>query len=391
MNIVVRAALVAVIVVTASHSAEAQSTTAADVLSFLLTNQRVATGDFQKDQAATAATRDTITRALLVNLSTIPLPASSSGFVYVFDPDLGTAVRQSANFGPFFVQRASMSGRGGLTLGASASTAAFDRLNGLPLRDGTLVTTANQFTDETTPFDVETLTLRLSTTTMTVFGSYAATGRLELGAVVPFVQLRLDGERINVYRGDRLVQASAQARSSGLSDVALRAKFIVLRSGGSALAAATEVTLPTGAAANLLGDGTTSARFVAIFSHEHGAIGLHVNGGVSPNGNGKGWDASGAVAYAVHPRVSLSAEILVRRLTSLYDVVPVAAPHPTLIDVETLRLVPGDRQTVLSNYVSGVKWNLGSTCVLSGQVRWRLGSGGLTTSMIPTLNLDYLF
>ena len=80
--------------------------TPADVMSFLVTNQSVQTGDFQKDQAAAAATRDTITRALLVNLASVPIATSSSGFAYRLDPELGTMSRVSDSFGTFFVERA---------------------------------------------------------------------------------------------------------------------------------------------------------------------------------------------------------------------------------------------------------------------------------------------
>ena len=46
--------------------------TVAEVLSFLLTSQAVQTGDFDKDAEAVATTRDTITRLLLVELTSLP-------------------------------------------------------------------------------------------------------------------------------------------------------------------------------------------------------------------------------------------------------------------------------------------------------------------------------
>src|SRR5215475_10863163 len=82
----------------------AAAQTPADIISFLVTNESVPTGDFQKDQAAAAATRDTIARALLVNLATAPIATSSSGFVYRLDSELGTPTRVSDSFGTFFVE-----------------------------------------------------------------------------------------------------------------------------------------------------------------------------------------------------------------------------------------------------------------------------------------------
>src|SRR5687768_1295655 len=80
-------------------AAYAQEPTVRDVLSFLVTNQQVQTGDFVKDQAAAAATRDTIARALLVELATLPIGTSSGGFTYELNPALGTMERVSQTFG----------------------------------------------------------------------------------------------------------------------------------------------------------------------------------------------------------------------------------------------------------------------------------------------------
>src|SRR5215472_12787824 len=113
-----KAPLSVVFVIAIAGSASAQ-TTPADIISFLVTNESVQTGDFQKDQTAAAATRDTIERALLVNLATTPIATSSSGFVYQLDSDLGTPERVSNSFGTFFVERAMTSGRGHVAIGAS--------------------------------------------------------------------------------------------------------------------------------------------------------------------------------------------------------------------------------------------------------------------------------
>ena len=84
------------------------------------------------------AARDTISRALLVNLTSAPLATSSSGFLYRLNPQLGTVERATESFGAFFVERALTPGRGRASFGISATSAGFDRLNGQNLRDGTL-------------------------------------------------------------------------------------------------------------------------------------------------------------------------------------------------------------------------------------------------------------
>ena len=189
-----RPILVAMLIAVSAAPAAAQETPL-DVISFLVTNQSVQTGDFQKDRAAAEATRDTIARALQVNLATSPIATSSSGFVYRLDPEIGTVTRVSDSFGTFFVERAMTSGRGRASFGASASTAAYDNLDGFNLRDGSLLTTANRFADEPAPFDTEALTLKIRTSTLTFFGAYGVTDRFEISGAVPLVQMDIEGSR----------------------------------------------------------------------------------------------------------------------------------------------------------------------------------------------------
>jgi hypothetical protein len=384
------AALVVWLALAAAPSASAQQTPA-DIISFLVTNQSVSTGDFEKDQAAAAATRDTITRALLVNLASAPIATSSSGFVYRLDPELGVMTRVSDAFGTFYVERAMTGARRRLSIGASATTASYDELDGLHLRDGTLVTTANQFRDEAAPFDTESLTLRIRTNTLTVFGSYGVTNRFEIGAALPLVQLHLEGSRTNVYRGETFLQASGSADASGVADLAVRAKYALINGRDGALAVAAEWRLPTGSAEDLLGAGKSALRLRVLGSVEHARVGVHGNAGFVRGGVSDELAAAGALTVAVTPRVTIAGETLFRRLSDLHAIVPVSEPHPTIAGVDTLRLLPGTDPAMLSSLVTGVKWNVAGSLVLSGNVQWRLGHRGLTAPWAPSVSFDYLF
>jgi hypothetical protein len=398
----VRACVLTLGLVSIATPALAQQTPAS-VISFLVTNPLtgVKTEDVQKDQDAAAATRDTITRALLVSLASVPIATSSSGFVYRLDPELGTMTRVSDSFGTFFVERAMTSGRGRTSFGMSGTTAAYDRLDGLNLRDGTLVTTANQFDDEPAPFDTELLTLKIRTSTLTLFGSYGVTDSLEIGGAVPLVQLHLEGSSVNVYRGDVIPQVSAIADASGIADVALRAKYTLVSVPGAGVAAGAELRLPTGDEAALLGAGRAALRLLAVGSVERARVGVHGNFAVVQGGVTDEIDGSGALTVALTPRVTATGEFLLRHLSDLHTIGTESAPHPTFfgrnpdngnpVGVQTFRLSPGTNSTVVSTLVSGVKWNVKASMVLTGQVQWRLGNGGLTAPFTPTLSLDYLF
>src|SRR6188508_1851023 len=95
----------------ASATPAAAQQTVSEVLSFLLTNRSIPTGDFVQDAQAAAATRDTISTFLLLERATLPVTSSASAFTYRFDTTLGTVVRSSDSFGPFLVERSLTSGR----------------------------------------------------------------------------------------------------------------------------------------------------------------------------------------------------------------------------------------------------------------------------------------
>src|SRR5262245_52489560 len=83
-----------------------------DVLTFLLTNQSIATGSVARDQRAAQDTSDTVSRTLRVNLATLPVPTSPGAFAFRFNPELGTVEQVTQTFGPSFVDRAQTIGPG---------------------------------------------------------------------------------------------------------------------------------------------------------------------------------------------------------------------------------------------------------------------------------------
>ena len=312
-------AILAIATVTLSVPVHAQNQSATEIVGFLMLNQAVPTADFERDRAAADAARQTIVNALLVNLASVPLSSSSGGFVYRFNEQLGTAERAADTFGPFFVERALTAGKGHPSFGVSASSASFDELDGKKLGDGTLLTIANQFRDEAAPFDTEKLTLKIRSSGTTIFGSVPVSDRLEIGAALPLLRLELDGSRINVYRGATLAQASASATASGVGDLAVRGKYVLFSEGGAGVAAAAELRLPTGDRENLLGAGRASYRISALTSYEPSRFAVHANVGVAGGGVSNEVTLGAAALAAINPRVTLSGEMLARRVSELRD------------------------------------------------------------------------
>lgn len=365
--------------------------TVTEVVSFLMTNRAVPTEEPLLDQQASEMARDTITRALVVNLTSVPIATSSSGFLYRLNPQLGTVERATESFGGFFVERALAPGHGRASFGLSASTSSFEHLDGQNLRDGTLLTIARRFSDEPSPFDTETLTLRVRSSTMTAYASVGLGDRLELGGALPFVRLSLEGERVNVYRGQTLLQASASATASGVADAAVRLKYTLVSGRGGGAAVAAEWRLPTGDADNLLGAGSQGFRIIGIAGLERGPLMLSGNTGIVRGGVSDETIVGGAAAVAVHPRLSIVGEVLARHLDELRPMELSSRPHPTIADLQIIRLVGGEPGRLIAGGVTGLKWNPGGTVVVAASLRWNFTDAGLTAPLTPSVAVEYGF
>ena len=384
-------ALVAIATVALPVPAHAQNQSATEIVGFLMLNQAVPTADFERDRAAADAARQTVVNALLVDLASVPLSSSSGGFVYRFNEQLGTAERAADTFGPFFVERALTAGKGHPSFGVSASSTSFDELDGKNLRDGSFLTIANQFRDEAAPFDTEKLTLKIRSSGMTFFGSVPVSDRLEIGGALPLLRLELDGARINVYRGATLAQASATASASGVGDLALRGKYVLFNGDGVGVAAAAELRLPIGDRENLLGAGRAGYRISALASYEPSRFAVHANVGAAGGGVSNEVTLSAAALAAINPHITLSGEMLARRVSELRDLDLVAAPHPTIVGVDTYRLAAGDGGNTAVQLVAGLKWNVAGTVVVGGHIQWSATHSGLTAKLTPTVALEYAF
>ena len=386
-----RICLLAIVFTLTASVARAQGRSANEVLSFLLETQSLATGDFVKDQQAARATHDTLVRALVVELSNVPLTTSSGGFNYRFNPSLGTLERVTHGFGPFFVDRATTAGKGQASVSATYRFSQYTTLDTHDLRDGSFVTSSTRFRDEANPYDVETLKLDIKTSTVTLFANYGITDAIDIGVAVPIVQLRLSGERVNRYRGTPLVQARGRGDYLGIADVPIRAKVRLGRASGWNLASNLELRLPTGDPDILNGSGRYAFTGAFVASAGEGSVESHINAGATVGGASTQFTASAAVAATIRQRLTLSVESLARRIEGLRGIREVAEPHPTVIGVDTIRLVPtGDPVTTVAA-VAGIRWNITQSWLLNSYVVMPVTRGGLLARPIPAMSVDYSF
>jgi hypothetical protein len=126
-----------------------------------------------------------------------------------------------------------------------------------------------------------------------------------------------------------------------------------------------------------------------IGSVEGSRVASYVNAGVGLGGLAREVEYGGALAVAAAPRVSITGELLGRWMASPGGIVQVAAPHPSLSGVQTLRLAPDASRFHSVVAVPGVKWNVADTWVLVCNVAVPLTTAGLTSPLTPFIGFDY--
>jgi hypothetical protein len=368
-----------------------QQETMREALTFLLINRSVVTNDFERDTLAAERTRDALVSVLGRAVGTIAVPTSGSGFVYRFNPDLGSFERSSATFGGFFVDRAQTIGRGRTSFTVTYDDTRFDAIDGHDLDAGTLMTVGGRLRTEPQPFDAETLELHLRASRVIATGHVGISDRFELGAAVPIVTLRMDGERVDTYRSVRSVQASASASATGLGDLIVRGKYALWTRAGDGVSAGGELHLPTGDADQLLGTGKPAFKPRVIGSLERQRVALHGEAGYVFGEITNGLEFGGAVTVAAHPALTLAFELLSQQRGAAGELTTVVEPHPTLVGVDTIRLTALDDDRARTMATFGLKWNVGSTWLLAFNLSRSLTSAGLTAGWAPAVTLDYSF
>ena len=375
-----------------AQSSSTTTTTVGNIVEFLVLNRGVPTGDANQDLAAAEATRATLTRALLSSVATIPVGSPSGGFTYRLNPELGTVERASDTFGPLYLERALTSGVGQASFGFTFQYASFQSLDGNNLRDGDFVTVANQFRDEAAPYDVERLSLNITTRTATLAANVGITDRIDVAVTVPMIRLEIDGTSINDYRGQPFLTARATATATGIADIGIRGKVrLTPAASATAVAAGTEVRLPTGREEDLLGAGELALRFLGIASHEWSRAGVYGNFVIGTGGLGREVSYGGGVSVAPAARLTLVGELMLRKLAGVQGIDAVVAPHASIQGVDTTWLVPSGKDEMTGFSAFGFKWNVASGWLVQTHVLVPVSDNGLTAKFTPGFAIDYSF
>ena len=410
-----------------------------------------------------------LNKAIALGLTTFPLPSSSGGFAFTRDATTGEVRLAATTFGPIYAERALTIGKGRFDFGLSFQPTSFDSFETAELTGGNMKfflehnnccppdnRAPSEPTDLNPPLERDLLesaiSLDIETNTTVLFANYGISDRFDVGAAIPFVNVRLGGNvtstivrtatehdhSIHSFNGQDSLAVSKTLSATGLGDMLLRAKYNFVKSDTNAIAASIDVRLPTGDKDNLLGSGATQTKLMFLASGEYGLFAPHAGFGYTIS-NGNVSDLTSNVdplpeaglillqptpfdtsvpdeinynfgfSAAPHPRLTLGFDFIGRTIRDVlrFDIRdktfenrgPGMAPEPGTAPKEVIGdfQLRGDPNTgtpenlnLLLGVVGG-KVNIGRSLLFNAGVLFPLSNSGLQPKVTPFFGLDYVF
>jgi hypothetical protein len=366
--------------------------------------------------------------ALLASLTTFPLGSSSGGFVFEGDPALGDFRPASRSFGPTFAERALTSGRGNINFGFTFQHARYESFEGKDLEtDGPKFYL--QHIDCCGPMDAASfpnpafegdlveaqVSLNIKTDTTAFLFNYGLTDRWDVGAALPIVHVSLDagvfarvdrvatsGTPIHVFSGSNADTSSQTTNGSatGIGDIVLRTKYRLMKKGAGGLAAGLDLRVPSGNEEELLGLGTTQAKFLLIGSTEAGRIGPHFNISYAVAGESslQDVDIPNEFGYtfgvdAVAGKATLAFDIIGRTLIDAGRFGDTTRTFPILGGSTVTRTEFGRRDGNLNQVLgaAGIKFPVMEKLLITANALFSINDAGLKAKFIPVVGFEYVF
>jgi len=379
--------------------------------------QQLRTGTFI---AGSVAVGQTLAQALGVEVATAPIGSSSGGFTWTWDAERRSWSRTSRTFGPAFGERALTIGKRKLSAGINYLHRNYDTVDGLDLDKFGVF----QFQGGSLAASVSTLELEIQTDTVATFAHYGVLDTLDVGILVPYVRISIDGTaRIFGQVDEELQRVSIGSSASGIGDVAIFGKYRLWRAGGrngsaqdvdapvrdAGVALGVTMRLPTGDEDELLGLGTGRVLVSLIASAVTGRFSPHINVGYDfwTSSVDTPQDFLGTSTLAIKDQVVYSGGVEYQqspRLTLLFDVLgryqrgggqvgyqPFRFPpnRTNVFGAEALVAVPGGFNTVL--VAPGMKWNVYRQMLVGANVLIAATDGGLRDRVTPVIGVDVGF
>jgi hypothetical protein len=368
--------------------------------------------------------------ALASQLTSLPVPSPASGFIYTFDSATGTFVRSSRSFGPILADRGETIGRGRIAFATNYQYFSFDHLDGISLTTVPAVFRHDAYQSTPGRSDVISTanTINVTVGQLTSAFTYGLTDRIDLSVAVPMIQTQLSllsnatiervgtGPNLSVhYFKDESAfggfgstrQFFSEGSATGIGDVLLRAKGMLMKEGQRALAAGIDVRLPTGDEENLLGAGAPGVRPFGAFSASYKSLAPHFNVAYQWNGSSllagdvatrRKADLPDQFVYAagtdisVNARLSLVLDLLGQRIINsprLSTYTFLATGPFGSVNLQDLAFTT-DSYWITAGSV-GMKANLAPRLLINFNLRFPIGSNGLTDRLTPLIGAEWAF
>jgi hypothetical protein len=349
----------------------------------------------------TAARINQLNDQISAEIGVFPFSSSVGGFTFALDSSLGTFVRTTETLGPLFAERAQTLGRGKLNVHGSYTFFRYDEFSGEDL--GHLQVTARHqpdvigLPDVREQFELDTIRmsvdLDIRVQIFAMAATYGLTDRLDVGIFVPIVHVDMEVKstaRIIVSPQNTLFPGvhffdpngespndAASGNATGLGDIVLRAKYLLLKNETVDIAGAMLVTLATGDEKNFLGSGDTTVRPFLVLSRTFSDV-LIRQVSITPHLNiGYEFNVDHTEQNAVEYVVGFDAGT--RRFVVAGEFL---GSHELNGD--------GIGDNILTASI-GVKWNPWKQLLLDANAQFPLNDAGLRSKLILTFGVEYSF
>ena len=353
----------------------------------------------------------------------VPLGSSSGGFTYGFDATLGTFRRTTQTFGPAFAERAATNGKGRFSVGMNFLHATYSSLDGKSIEDGSIkFNLLHQKLNPPSYVEGDVIqagmAMKLTSETAAFLVNYGVTDRLDLGLVVPIVRVNMDliyqarildfstttsAPSLHVFEdGTKVKNFPASGNASGIGDVVVRAKYLLLSRGEQGLAAGLDIRLPSGDAANMLGTGGTQTKvFLIVSGVVAEKLSPHLNVGytASTNGVSDEFNYVGGLEFGATPRVTIVGDLIGRNLRNTLRFSSTTVDHAyqagsllapvQIAKLDTVGVASGSLNAGLG--AIGVKVSPAANFLISAHLLFGLNDAGLRSKVAPVVGVDFSF
>jgi hypothetical protein len=398
--------------------------------------QAGSTFDFESTPTALTATLGT-------ELTTLPLSAPGSGFVFQLDRASGLEVRTTQSLGPILAERGETIGRHKLFVAFAYQYFQFSSEDGIATKSLHNVLQHESSGDaEDSDFINTNDAIDLKIHQFTAFATFGLTDRIDVSAVIPILDVRLGAYSTatiqnidpNPFAAHSFCPLSTCLTMSfsnfkegtGIGDVLFRVKARAWGAERTKLALGADLRLPTGDELNFRGSGTYGVRPFAALSYTKNRFAPHANIGFQINGdsilagdftkNTKG-HLPNEVTYSlgtdlgITSRFTLAADWLGERIingfrlrqSSCSETFPSATgAFPTCTEAgnagasgaqtyTALQTMPYRASYSINDIAVGAKISPVKNLLISVNGMFKLDDPGLRTKVVPLVSVGYTF